>query len=110
MEACLLALHKLSIDCKVGHVPPVSAVPPYPQPPVPVSESACTVDIMDSLSAEFFSIGGSHFLIYVDKNSSFIWCRRFKQMTTSNAIKLLKEITHDHGRSKVVTTDSGPAL
>ena len=46
----------------------------------------------------------------MEKVTSFIWARLFGHMTTSNSLSMLSDIIAEHGRPKMVVSDSGPSF
>ena len=79
-------------------------------PSTPVSEAAANIQIMDILFLDWMSIGNPHFLIIVEKVTSFIWAKLFGHMTTSNSLSMLSDIIAEHWRPKMVVSDSGPSF
>ena len=79
-------------------------------PSTPISEAAANVTIMDILSLDWMTIGTLHYLIIVEKVTSFIWSRLFSHMSTSNSLSMLSYVIAEHGRQKLVVSDSGPSF
>ena len=79
-------------------------------PSTPISEAAANVAIMEILSLDWMSIGTLHYLIIVEKVTSFIWSRLFSHMSTSNSLSMLSDIIAEHGTPKLVVSDSGPSF
>ena len=79
-------------------------------PSTPISDAAANVQIMDILSLDWMTIGTLHYLIIVEKVTSFIWARLFGHMTTSNSLSMLSDIRAKHGTPKLVVCDSGPSF
>ena len=79
-------------------------------PGTPISQGAANVAIMDVLSLDWMSIGALHYLIIVEKVTSFIWSRLFGHMSTSNSLIMLSDVIAEHGRPKLVVSDSGPSF
>ena len=65
---------------------------------------------MDSLVADWCSCGHFHFLIFADRCSGYVWAQQYKEMSTSNAIKMLTSISLNHSKPLEVTTDAGPSF
>ena len=55
-------------------------------------------------------IGALHYLIIVEKVTSYIWSRLFGHQTTANSLIMISDIIADHGRPKLVVSDSGPSF
>ena len=79
-------------------------------PSTPVSEAAANIQIMDILSLDWMSIGSLHFLIIVEKVTSFIWAKLFGHMTTYDSLSMLSDIIAENVRPKMVVRDSGPSF
>ena len=79
-------------------------------PSTPVSEGSTGVQLMDIVSCDWKSVVSSHFLIYVEKVSSFVWAKGYSHMTTANSMGMLEEIMIVHGCPKLVITDLGPSF
>ena len=79
-------------------------------PSTPVFEGSTDVQLMDILSCDWASLGSSHFLIIVEKVSSFIWAKSYSHMSTNNSLNMLEEIMVVHGRPKLIITDLGPSF
>ena len=60
-------------------------------PNTPVSVGNTDVWLMDILSCDWDSLGSSHFLIFVEKVSSFIWAKSYSHMSTNNSLNMLEE-------------------
>ena len=69
-------------------------------PSTPISEGNISIQLMDTLSMEWASLGASHYLIIVEKVSSFIWAKCYSHMSTINSLSMLEEILVVHGRPK----------
>ena len=76
----------------------------------PVSEAAADIEIMDILFCDLMSIGSLHFLIFIEKVTSFIWAKLYGHMTTSNSLPMLSDIIVEHGRPRMIVSDSGPSF
>ena len=79
-------------------------------PSTPISEAAANVAIMDILSLDWMSIGTLHYLIIMEKVTSFIWSRLFSHMSTSNSLSMLSDVIVEHRKPKLVVGDSGPSF
>ena len=75
-----------------------------------VCEAAADIQIMDILSCDWMSIGSLHFLVFVEKVTSYLWAKLYGHMTTSNSLFMLSDIMVEHGRPKMVVSDSGPTF
>ena len=73
-------------------------------PSSPMVELTVKIKVMEVLSADYLTMGSQHFLIMLDKTSTFLWAKKFLHLNTWNAIDILKV----HGRPKLVLTDVGP--
>ena len=56
------------------------------------------------------SIGALHYLIVVEKVTTYIWSRLFGHQTTANSLQMISEIITDHGCPKLIVSDSGPSF
>ena len=79
-------------------------------PSTPVSQGATNVSIMDVLALDWMSIGALHYLIVVEKVTTYIWCRLFGHPTTANSLQMISEIITDHGCPKLIVSDSSPSF
>ena len=78
-------------------------------PSTPVSQGATDVSIMDVLALDWMSIGALHYLIIVEKVTTYIWSRLFGHQTTANSLLMISDIITDHSRPKLVSATLVPA-
>merc|ERR1711954_231 len=76
----------------------------------PVSQDAINVSIMDVLALEWMCIGALHYLIVMEKVTTYIWCRLFGHQKTANSLQMVSDIITDHGCPKLIVSDSGPSF
>ena len=79
-------------------------------PSTPISQGEINVQLMDTLSMDWGTLGAAHYLIVVEKVSSYIWAKGYSHMSTVNSLSMLEEIIVTHGRPKLIISDLGPSF
>ena len=80
------------------------------EPPMVNEGRLASLKHMDEVSVNYGIHGGKNYLIMVDRASGYVFCKKIKQQTTADTIKVLDGWFYAHGKPRTLCADDGPSF